>query len=88
MYPEIKKSGLTIKEFGELVGVTRIAVHNWMAGRSKPHSLIAARVTAAKEFLTKQVNNGRLPLDTDITRPQRNEKIDKLKTAFDKYCAA
>lgn len=88
MFPEIKKSGLTIIEFAGLIGVTRIAVHNWIARRSKPHTLIKDRVASAREFLVKLIDNGKLPMGGELTRVQRNEKIEKLKKAFDTFCSA
>lgn len=78
----IKKAGLSVDEFAAIVGVSRVAVFNWKAGRSRPHGQLKPRVDAAERFLERLVALKKLPLRTDLSRDERKEKIKKLKELF------
>lgn len=85
MFNTIKKAGISVDEFSQIVDVSRVAVFNWKAGRSKPHPQVAHRVERAVTFLDALLTRKKLPLKEDLTREERKEKIKKLKDLFKQY---
>jgi hypothetical protein len=77
----IQNAGLSVAEFATIVGVSRIAVHNWTSKppRSKPHKLIRPRVDAALALLRKKVDSDDLPLSEGLDREARATAVSKLK---------
>jgi hypothetical protein len=76
----IKNAGLSIAEFASLIGVSRIAAHNWVAipPRAKPHKLVRPRVTAALKLLREKTQVGELPLSQDLDKEGRASEVSKL----------
>lgn len=67
----IKKSGLRVAEFGDMCGVSRIAVYAWING--KPiNELRQARVEAIASAVDAATEAGDLPIERPKTR-----KVDK-----------
>ncbi len=79
MHAIFKKSGLSVREIALLVGVSRIAVHNWVAGRTSPHKFIEPRVAAVQLLLIDHVECGDLPLANALDKDARRKAVDKLK---------
>lgn len=79
MFGVIRQAGLTPAEFSTLVGVKRVAVYNWVAGRSAPHKLVADRVSKTLRVLKKLVEMKKLPLPEELDRDTRKVKVAKLK---------
>lgn len=67
----IKKAGLRHTDFGELVGVNRLTVLNWVNGKAKPHRLLHSRVKQAIELLERGVESGALP----IQKKELNQQV-------------
>lgn len=84
MFPTIKKSGLSLDEFALIVSVSRVAVFNWRAGRTKPHPQLKNKLTAAVEFLDQLIQLKKLPLPDGLSKEERKAKVAKLKAAFEK----
>lgn len=84
MLKVLKKAGLSADDFAKILGVSRVAVFNWRAGRSKPHTQLRERVSAAEEFLEALVARNKLPFAA-VDRKERAEKIARLKGAFKDY---
>lgn len=80
----LKKAGLSADDFARILGVSRVAVFNWRAGRSKPHPQIRERVTRAEAMLELLVDKGKLPFVAD-GREDRARKVLRLKEIFDSY---
>lgn len=85
MLEQITKAGLSADEFAKIVGVSRVAVFNWKAKRTKPHPQIAPKVRRAEEFISKLVALKKLPLSKDLSREERKTKVERLRDAFEKY---
>jgi hypothetical protein len=85
MFDVLKKTGLSVAEAAQIVRVSRIAMFNWRAKRTKPHPQFHDRLVKFETFLSKLVNAGKVPLSEDLTRAERKEKITKLKDAFKQY---
>lgn len=68
----IRQSGLRVAEFGDMCGVSRIAVYAWMSG--KPiNELRQARVEAIESAVAAATEAGDLPIERPKTR-----KVDKV----------
>lgn len=87
MFGILKTADIKPAEFALIVGVKRVAVYNWLAGRSKPHALIAPRVTRTLELLKKMVDADKLPLREGLDKETRTAKIRKLKEVVEAYSA-
>ena len=85
MFDTIKKTGLSVAEAAQIVRVSRIAMFNWKAKRTKPHPQFHDRLEKFQSFLGKLVSANKLPLSEDLTRAERKEKVAKLKDAFKQY---
>lgn len=85
MFDKIKKAGLSVDEFAAIVGVSRVAVFNWKAGRTRPHPQLKSRLVKVTTFLTQLIELKKLPLADGLPKEDRKVKIAKLKAAFDKY---
>ena len=84
MFQQAKKAGLKPSELAALLGVSRVAVYNWKAGRTKPHKLLKERIIRVIAVLDDWMDDHELPLSEDLTPAERKSKIGKLKTAIDK----
>jgi transcriptional regulator with XRE-family HTH domain len=87
MFDKIKKAGLSVDEFATIIGVSRIAVFNWKAGRTSPHKQLKQKVARAIDFVSKLTELKKLPLKDDLSKEERKAKIARLREAFDKYAA-
>lgn len=87
MFGTIKQAGLTAAEFAVLVGVKRVAVYNWVAGRSKPHAMVAGRVTLTLRALKKLVEMKKLPMKEGLDKEQRRARVLKLKEVLESASA-
>lgn len=85
MFEKIKKSGLSVDEYARIVGVSRVAVFNWKAGRTTVHPQVQPKIEKATTFLTRLLELKKLPLKEGLSREERKEKVLKLKGAFDSY---
>jgi hypothetical protein len=85
MFDVVKKTGLSVAEAAQIVRVSRIAVFNWKAKRTKPHPQFKERLEKFNMFLVKLHTAGKLPLSEDLSRTERKEKVAKLKDAFKQY---
>lgn len=79
MFGVIRQAGLSPAEFASMVGVKRVAVYNWVAGRSTPHRLVADRVSKTLRVIKKLIEMKKLPLSEELDRETRKEKLRKLK---------
>lgn len=79
MFKVVTKAGLSAAEFGRIVGVSRIAVYNWMNRGVKPHRLIEARVGKALALVNLLLKKEKLPLAAGLDKDARRAKIDKIK---------
>lgn len=87
----IDRAGLYVAEFGELCGVSRIAVYAWMKG--KPiNELRVARVDAIESAVKAATEAGDLPIERPKTRKVdkalATEKIKKIVIKHLKLIAA
>lgn len=85
MFATIRKAGLSLDEYAVIVGVSRVAVFNWRAGRTKPHPQLKSKLDKCDAFLEKLLDLEKLPLKRDLARDERKAKIAKLKDAFNKF---
>lgn len=85
MFNVIKKAGLSVDEFSKVVGVSRVAVFNWKAGRTKPHRQVEEKVARCVNFLSRLIELKKLPLKDGLSKEERKGKIQRLGAAFDKY---
>lgn len=76
----INKSGVFIKEFGALCGVSRIAVHVWLAG-GRINPLRQSRVEGVAAALDAAVAAGDMPID----RPDPKGDMLKIQTIVIKH---
>jgi transcriptional regulator with XRE-family HTH domain len=83
MHTTIKQAGLSVTEFARVIGVSRIAVHNWVAKRTKPHKLLQPKVKAALEMLQEGIDKGDLPL-VETEREVRDAEIEEFKNRLRK----
>lgn len=81
MFASIKKAGLTVSEFAYLLDVSRVAVYNWKAGRTKPHKLLRKQIATWEVLLSSLVAKKILPLADELTTGERKEKLAKLRKA-------
>lgn len=81
MFELVKKAGLSMSEMATILGVSRVAVYNWKAKRTKPHALLVERVGRLITFLEEQIKSNKLPLK-DAGKDARAERIVRLKSAF------
>lgn len=84
MFDVLPQAGVSAAEFAGIVGVTRVSVHNWIAGRKSPHKLVRARVSTALKVLQKLVDAKKLPLDRGIEPEVRRLKLARLKEIVDR----
>lgn len=85
MFDKMKKAGLSVDEVAVIVGVSRVSIFNWRAGRSKPHPQVQYKVDRLVVFLTELLDLGKLPLRGELSRDERKIRIAKLKAAFEKF---
>lgn len=85
MFQTIKESGLSVGEFARIAHVSRIAVFNWKAKRTRPHPQLQPKVERAVDFIDKLIALKKLPLSKDLSREERRMKVDRLRDAFEKY---
>lgn len=85
MFGTIKKSGLSLDEFALIVSVSRVAVFNWRAGRTKPHPQLKNKLDAAVQFLDQLIQLKKLPLPDGLSKEERKAKVAKLRAAFEKF---
>jgi len=78
MFEVVKKAGISAAEFGTIVGVSRLAAHNWIKGHTSPHLMIAHKAKRALALLTLLVKSKKLPFP-ELDRDVRRSKILKLK---------
>lgn len=84
MFDVIKKAGLSVAEAAQIVRVSRVALFNWKAKRSKPHPQFAPRLEQFEKFLERSLQSKRLPLSEDLTKAERKTKIAQFKELFNK----
>ena len=84
MFAAIKRAGLSLDEFALIISVSRVAVFNWRAGRTKPHPQLKNKLTTATSFLVRLIELKKLPLPEGLGKEERKAKIVKLKDAFEK----
>lgn len=85
MFKPLQNAKITAREFATLLDMSRITVHNWLAGRSSPHKLVAAKVAKTLEVLDALVGMKKLPLPADLSTEERAKKILKLKDIVGKH---
>ncbi len=85
MFDQITKAGLSADEFAKIIGVSRVAVFNWKAKRSKPHPQLKFKLSRAVGFVNKLLELKKLPLSKDLSREERRAKVERLRDAFEKY---
>lgn len=85
MFETIKKAGLSVAEAAQIVQISRVALFNWKAKRTKPHPQFERRLTVLEAFLSRLLDARKLPLSEDLTKAERKEKVAKLKELFSKY---
>lgn len=87
MFGAIRQAGLSAAEFALIVGVKRVAVYNWMAGRSTPHRLVSDKVEKALRMLKKLIEMKKLPLREGLEKEERRAKVLKLKEVLERTTA-
>ena len=85
MFDLIKKSGLSVDEAARILLVSRVAMFNWKAKRTTPHQQLERRIGSFVEFLEKLIELEKLPLKDGLDKEERRAKINRLKTAFEKF---
>ena len=85
MFDAMKEARLSVDEASRILRVSRVAMFNWKAKRSRPHPQLARRIGSFTEFLYELVRLKKLPLREDLDREERRTKIDRLKAAFEKF---
>lgn len=70
----ITKAGLTQREFGKLLGVSRVTANRWIHGY-EPHYLMQERVVDMLARIEEAVEANKLPLSVAYDRENRYEAI-------------
>lgn len=52
-----KKTGLTVAEMGQLLGVSSITIYNWETGKARPRTRYIAEISALRGMSKKDVRN-------------------------------
>ena len=85
MFESIKVAGLSVDEAAKILRVSRVAMFNWKAKRSTPHQQLERRIESFVEFLDRLIELEKLPLKEGLDKEERRAKIERLKTAFEKF---
>jgi len=82
-------AGVTQLEFAALVGVSRVTVNLWAAGKMRPHQYIRARVKTLMTAFQKAVQHDLLPLPKDTPKDRKMELVKAaLRDAVHRSTAA
>lgn len=77
-FSTIGRSGVTQEQFAALVGVSRVTVNTWVAGKFRPRNPVRSRVGRAIKMLNDAVETGLLPVPTDNRRLAVNVVLDSI----------
>jgi transcriptional regulator with XRE-family HTH domain len=78
-FSPLQDAGLTQLEFAALLGVSRVTVNLWVAGKMRPHQYIRSKVVLLLTAIRKATQHGFLPLP----RPHaKDRRIELIKTAL------
>jgi hypothetical protein len=84
MFDIIKKTGLSVAEVAQIVSISRVALFNWKAKRTKPHPQFQRRLETFTVFLERRIQAKQLPLSEDYTKAERKAKVAQLKDLFNR----
>lgn len=78
MFELAKKADVLPHDVARALGLNRITVSLWYNGHSKPHRLLADKVSSLLDAIEKAVEAGELPISGDIDRRERRNETHKV----------
>ncbi len=78
MFELAKKANVLPHQFAKALGVGRVTVSLWFNGHSKPHKILADRVSTLVVAIEQAVEAGELPVSADLNRRERNDETHKV----------
>lgn len=78
MFELAKKANVLPHDVAKALGLNRITVSLWFNGHSKPHRLLADKVSSLLDAIEKAVEAGELPISADVDRRERANEVQKV----------
>lgn len=75
MFEKAKKAGVQPTDLADALGLHRVTVSYWYAGKTRPHGLIARRVDAALDTIARLLDAGLLPVPRGRGRGERTRAV-------------